>query len=165
MAVGGTEKREKSLKLAPGQVAFFIASCMGARCFFKNPAWGQDFSCSRTKIPVAFLYVRRLHTLANHWRPHHAPGVPRPSLCLYSSFPERLVDIHVYPMKRVYLWLFTIIDNHEGGLIVSWKASCDAMVGCPQKEKKKAQERKWVGWLCLEWVPSTDWMSRVPCSS
>lgn len=57
-----------------------------------------------------------------------------------SSFPERLGKIHL--IKRGYLLWFTIVDNHEGGLIVSWKAACDAMVCCPKK-KKKGQERKW----------------------
>jgi hypothetical protein len=34
-----------------------------------------------------------------------------------SSFPERLGKM--YLIKRGYLSWFTIVDNHEGGLIVS----------------------------------------------
>ena len=77
-----------------------------------------------------------------------------------SSFPERLGKM--YLIKRGYLLWFTIIDNHEGGLIVSWEAACDAMVGCPKKKKKgagKKVENESHGCLLneshqwIEWVP------------
>jgi hypothetical protein len=50
MDIGGTKKHEKAWQLAPVQVVFSsdFVNCTGARCFLKNPARGQDFSCSPT---------------------------------------------------------------------------------------------------------------------